>query len=222
MLASDIITPVRVVLNDVGGVHWSDPELLGWINDAQLLVAVLRPDSVAHTAVVTVAAGSKQTIPEDGIRLLDVIRNVGGRAIRIVDRETLDLFDPNWHNGKAQKAVKNYVYDNRVPGTFYIYPQVAEGAEIEINYSKLPAKVDQSTDTLAVNDIYKEIVINYVLFRAYSKDAEHAANANLATTYLQIVNSLTGVKLSKDVAFQPALNNRGTNPNAAAIQTGGV
>lgn len=221
MLASDIISRVRIVLNDLTGTHWADPELLSWINDGQLLVAVIRPDSVARTTAVTLVAGTKQTIPADGIRLLDVVRNVGGRAIRIIDRDTLDLFDPNWHKATAGE-VKHYVYDNRVPMDFYVYPPAKVNQQIEITYSKTPTKATVAGDTLAVADIYQDIIVNYVLFRAYSKDAEHAANAALASTYLNILNGLAGVKLSKDAAFSPQLNSRGDPPNAAAIQTGGV
>lgn len=221
MLASDIISRVRIVLNDLTGVHWADPELLSWINDGQLIVAIIRPDSVARTAAMSLVAGTKQSIPSDGIRLLDVVRNVGGRAIRIIDRDVLDLFDPNWHKSTAGE-IKHYVYDNRVPMDFYVYPQAKAAQQIEITYSKIPTKVAATTDALAVADIYQDIIVNYVLFRAYSKDAEHAANASMAATYLQIVNSLAGVKLSKDVAFAPQLNSRGDPPNAAAIQTGGV
>lgn len=221
MLASDIISRVRIVLNDLAGTHWADSELLSWINDGQLLVAVIRPDSVARTAAVELVAGSKQSIPADGIRLLDAVRNVGGRAIRIIDRDTLDLFDANWHKATAGE-IKHYVYDNRVPMDFYVYPNAKAGQQIEITYSKTPAKAATTGSTLAVADIYQDIIVNYVLFRAYSKDAEHAANAALASTYLNIINSLSGVKLSKDVAFSPQLNSRGDPPNAAAIQTGGV
>ena len=222
MLASEIISNVRTVLNDSTGVHWTDPELLGWINDAQLTVAIVRPDSVSATESITLSAGSKQSIPATGIRLLDVIRNTGGRAIRIVERETLDLFDPAWHTAKPSTSIKHYVYDNRVPMDFYVYPPASAGQQVEITYSKMPTKVTAASDAVAIPEIYKDIMVNYVLFRAYSKDAEHAANAGLASTYLQILNSLTGAKLSKDVAFQPSLNVRGDVPNQLAIQTGGV
>lgn len=222
MLASDIISSVRVVLNDGAGVYWTDSEMLGWVNDAQLVVAVVRPDSVSDTADVTLVAGSKQSLPTDGIRLLDIVRNTGGRAVRLIERETLDLFDPSWHTGTASSTVKHYVYDNRVPMTFYVYPPATAGSSVEMTYSKMPTPATSASSALTIPEIYKDIMVNYVLFRAYSKDAEHAANAGLASTYLQILNSLTGVKLSKDVAFQPALNVRGDMPNQMAIQTGGV
>jgi len=79
-----------------------------------------------------------------------------------------------------------------------------------------------SLDTLlTISDIYLDVVVNYVLFRAYSKDAEYASNAQLAGTYLSIVNSILGIKTQKDVAFSPDLNSKGSSPTPG-ISAGGL
>lgn len=228
MKLSDITTRVRILLNDQDETRWSPSELAGWVNDAQKLVAVMRPDASVSNSVVTLSAGTKQSIPNDGFRLLDVIRNIGsdgttpGRSVRIVDREVLDSQDPMWHTTTQSATIKHFIYDNRNPLTFYVYPPATNTAKLEIMYSKSPATVATANDDLAISDLYLDVVVNYVMYRAYSKDAEFSANANLASGYLQVVYSMLGIKTQKDVAFSPDMNSKGAMPSTAAIQAGGV
>ena len=236
MKVSDIISRARILLNDQDGTRWLDNELVSWINDAQKLIALVRPDSSVSNSTVTLVAGTKQSIPSGGFRLLDVIRNIGndgvtgGRSIRVVDREVLDSQDPMWHTTTAAGTIKHFIYDNRNPLTYYVYPPAIAGTKIEVMYSVSPTEIvynagnvagTMNTD-LTVADIYLESVLNYAMYRAYSKDAEFSQNPQLAAGYLQTVYSMLGIKTQKDVAFSPDLNSKGAMPNAAAIQAGGV
>lgn len=229
MKVSDVISRVRSILNDADatGYRWSDAELIDSTNDAQRLVALYRPDSCAANSVTTLAAGSKQAIPTDGFRLLDVIRNIGadgvtpGRSVRIAERDTLDAYDPYWHTNTRKGEVKNFVYDERSPKVYYVNPPVTAGVKVELLYSKYPTEVVTSGDDLTVTDAYFEAIINFVLFRCYAKDADFGANAQLANSYLSLFASTMGAKLQKDVAFGPALTRKGGDPGVA-IQAGGV
>lgn len=236
MKVSDIIDRARILLNDQDGTRWLDGELVSWINDAQKLIALTRPDASVSTGPVTLVSGTKQSIPSGGFRLLDVIRNLGadgvtgGRAIRIVDREVMDSQDPFWHSAIASGTIKHFIYDNRNPLVYYVYPPAQVGTKIEIMYSVAPAEIVYNVASpqtalntvLTVSDIYLESVLNYLMYRAYSKDAEFSQNPQLAAGYLQTVYSMLGIKTQKDVAFSPDLNSKGASPNAAAIQAGGV
>lgn len=236
MIVSDIIGRARILLNDQDATRWLDSELVSWINDAQKLIALVRPDASVSNTSLTLVAGTKQSVPAGGFRLLDVIRNLGndgitgGRSIRVVDREVLDSQDPMWHTGAQSGTIKHFIYDNRNPLTFYVYPPAVAGTKIEVMYSVAPAEIVYSANNvnatmaalLTVADIYLESVLNYVMYRAYSKDAEFSQNPQLAAGYLQTVYSMLGIKTQKDVAFSPDLNSKGAMPNAAAIQAGGV
>lgn len=227
MLASDIIDRARILLQDADSVRWTDAELIKWINDGQRAIVVVRPDASTANVTLNLTTGTKQAIPADGIRLMDVVRNIlangdGGRVVRYVDREVLDSHDPSWHLSTASATVKQYVHDNRDPKNFYVYPPAAAGAKLEIVYSKNPTDATTTGSTLALADIYGEPLLNYVLHRAYSKDAEYQANAVLADKYLSIFQALLGIKSRKDSAYSPDLNDRGATPNVAALQNGGV
>lgn len=227
MKGSDVVSRARLVLNDADAVRWTDAEFVNWINDGCRYIALNRPDSCVVNGTITLAAGSKQSIAgltPPGLRLLDVVRaTASGRAIRLVDRETLDTQIPSWH-AATQAVPTNYVFDNRDPQTFYVYPPAIVSTVLEIVYSRVPVEI--TTGTLASQDLtpadtYIDPLLNYVLFRAYSKDADFAHNANLAALYIAAVDRALGVKTRSDAAFSPDLNSAGgkVNPGTAA---GGV
>lgn len=227
MLASEIISRAQTLLQDAAGTRWTTPELLKWISDGQRVIALVRPDSCSTNAALTLASGTKQSLPAGGLRLLDVIRNlseadVPGRSVRLVDRETLDAQDPNWHRASSTGSVYNFTYDNRDPLNFYVYPPATAGKKLEIIYVKSPVEVTDAANSISLLDIYAEPLLNYVMFRAFSKDAEYGANAQLATGYFTVFSNLLGIKTSKDFAFSPDANKPGGTPNPVAAQAGGV
>lgn len=198
MKAKEIIDRVRVVLNDADGTRWPDAELIDWVNDGCLYIVSARPAAYAPAQEVTLVAGTRQSITTQnppGLRLLSVVRNVpSGRAIRLVDRSALDSRNPNWHSQAAGPTV-NYFIDAGDPKTFYVYPPAIAGARVEAMYSRAPQRVAPATaDALALSldDTYFDPLLNFVLFRAYSKDADYAANANLAASYRGLCDTQLG------------------------------
>lgn len=142
-----------------------------------------------------------------GIRFLRATRNMGsdgltpGNAIREGSRVALDAEYPEWHTATGSK-VEGFVFDNVSPATFYVYPAVA-GSWIEITYSALPdtVAVDGSdvpttaTNTLTLPDQYGPALIEYVLFKCYSRDSEDAGNMARSSAHLQAF----GAALNADV-----------------------
>ena len=201
-----VIDRVQAILQDTTGIRWPvTTELVLFINDAQREIALLKPDASAVNETVTLATGTKQSIPAAGNRLLRVVRNMsaasggtGARSIRLVSRDILDSQTPSWHDPTITGAaahtnvVKHYVYDEQNPRNYYVYPGVSGNAYLEIVYSANPAAVTQSGN-LSIPDIFANAVTDYTLFRAYTKDAEYAANnQRAAPPYNLFINSVTG------------------------------
>jgi hypothetical protein len=227
MKASDVINRVRVLLND-DGTRWPNSELFYWISDAQRLITLVRPDATSASEVVSLVAGSKQSIPATSFRLLDVMHNIGsdgstiGRSIKLTDRDQLETQDPYWQTKTKKSEVRQYIYDPRTPSIFYVTPPAVVNTKIEIVTQKAPTDIVATTDNLALLDSYFETVVNYVMYRAYSKDNEYAANSANANNYLQLVMTTLGLKTAKDVASSPALNTKAGQPDVRAIQSGGL
>lgn len=211
-----VIDRVQTVLQDTTGVRWPvTSELVLWINDAQREIALLKPDASAANETVTLVAGTKQSIPTGGNRLLKVVRNMsaasggdGRRSVRLVDREVLDAQTPDWHDpnvgGDAShtNVVKHYLYDESNPRNFYVYPGVEGDAYLEIIYSANPATVGEG-DNLSIPDIFANAVLNYVLYMAYMKDAEFAGNATRASSHYQIFTASVTGKAQIDAITNP-------------------
>lgn len=191
LLISDIITDrVRVLLRDIdaGGVQWLDAELIAWINDACNEISRIRPESSSTTGAIPMVAGPKQNIPAGGDMLLEVICNeTAGRAVRRIERHTLDNENPNWLNATATVEVFRYVASLTDPRTFYIYPpSTGVTHNLTIVYSAAPTPVTALGDTFPLPDMYAPVAVNYVCFRAFQKLTESPEAQQRASEYMQI------------------------------------
>lgn len=175
----DIISNVRTLLFDSGAVRWPDAEIRFWLNDGQRIISALRIDSCTETRVITLAAGVKQTIPTDTWLLLDIIRNVPasggsiGRGIRLCELETLSAYSPTWPSDTAALTVDNYCYDERRPAIFYVYPPVSSSATVNVEavLAVTPPTTTGTSSLLSIGDQYSPMLIDYILWRCFAKDA---------------------------------------------------
>lgn len=204
---TEIVNRARRVVQDQtsGGTRWLDAELLDWINDAQREVAIHKPEASSEIVEHTCVAGTKQTLAAGAIRLLSVIRNASGRAIRRVDRHIMDSENPDWHTDTASATTEHYIYDEDAPRTFYVYPPKPTGGtgDIELNQSVTPTDLATLGDTIDLDDVYANPILDYVLYRAYSKDAEYAGNEGRAASHYQGMLNTLGVKAQNDRSYSP-------------------
>lgn len=205
--AGDVVSRASIVLNDEDFVRWTKAELFAWLNDAACEVVIRRPAARAVTGEITLVAGTRQGIPDGGIELLDVVRNVGGRSVRRTDRQLLDDAMPDWQQQKQSSVVKHYTFDERSPKVFYVYPPVVAGAKVEALYSAAPPLVSVDDDALDLDRAYMGPLVSYVLYRALAKDSEYA-NGTLAAAHFQ--------------AFSEALSTNNQVTSAASPNVGSV
>lgn len=205
---NSLLERVNQRLIDPGWVRWPRQELLDYLNDAVRAIVLRRPDASTSYQTFTCVAGTRQTLPPEAVRLIEVVRNVGSSAVRFVPRATLDESYPDWQKGQSARRAAGYVYDERDPKTFWLYPGVRSGVEVELIVSVTPgmvtlAQVD-SMVTLPLDDVYFNPIYDFILFRAHSKDAEHDANAQLANSHFQAFGLALGEKMQTDSALAQA------------------
>lgn len=219
LLASDVLTRVREQLVDQDPtVRWTDAELLRHISDAQRTIAAMQPDTANKIAIVTLAAGTRQTLPADGTQLLGVTRNIAPdgvtplRAVRIVRRDIMDDQNPNWHADARVAVVYNYIFDPMDQRAYYVYPPSNGTTKLEINYAFAPAEVLTGAAALAYGDTYITPITDYVLYRAHMKDSDFAAGQNKANAYLDAFKMfMQGVDAS-EAETSPNLQTMPFNP----------
>lgn len=220
LTGANLIDRIQDTLQDTTSVRWPEAELLRYINDAQREIVNFKPEASATHANVTLTTGTEQTLPSGGLRLIKVTRNVsdatvsatGRRAIRIVDVDILDSQEPDWHDptvtGDAAHGtvIKHYAFDPDDPKKFYVYPGVSGDAYIEIVYSGTPTDLSATSDTISVDDIYGNAIVDFVLYKAYLKDAEFAGNQQRAGTHYQLFTSSISGGGQAEVNLNPNLD----------------
>jgi len=208
----DIIDRVTDILLDKDRqddeARWTDAELFRWINDSRMAILTRRPQACSKVASVPLVAGSYQTLPADGVQLFDVIRNMGmggtspGRSIRRTDRQNIDDLDVNWHASTPSAEISQFTYDDRTPKDFFVYPPAVASTQIQISYAAIPPAVTAATDELEIGLESMEAVVNYVAYRAKSKDSEYA-NAAEAAAFYAAFNDTLGVQTQNQIVVSP-------------------
>ena len=209
----DIVTRVCDLLLDTdrsndNSVRWGDAELIRWINDSRMALLTRRPNSCSKISNFTLVDGTQQAIPSDGVELIDIVRNMGmdgatvGKSIRRTDRQNIDDSDMNWHAGTPSASISQFTFDDRLVKTFFVYPPAIAGTQILGVYAAIPAQVSALTDTLGIDLENMDAVVNYVCYRAKSKDSEYA-NAAEAAAFYGAFNDAIGVNMQTQAANTP-------------------
>ena len=221
LTGANLITRVQDTLQDTTSVRWPEAELLRYINDAQREIVNFRPEASSKTANLQLVTGTLQTLPTEGLRLIKVTRNMsdasggatGARAIRLVSVDILNTQEPDWNNpsvsGDAAHGtnIKHYVFDEDDPRRFYVYPGVSGNAFVEIVYSKSPTDLGNTSATIDLDDTYGNAIVDYVLFRAYLKDAEYAGNQQRAGQHYQLFTTSLGQGAGAQALLSPNADN---------------
>jgi len=216
---SELIIRAQTILQDTTATRWPAVELQYWLNDSYREIVLARPDANTQTGTMTCVAGSRQRLTTSfatALRLIDVVRNLAStsakRAVRIVDRRVLDDQRRDWHNETASVDIQHYMFDPRLPKEFLVYPPATSAAQLEVVYSSVPtahtlteAQLTNiaTADTINLDDSYANVILDYMLYRAYTKDAEYAANAQRAVAHFQAMQSALGVRNQADAATTP-------------------
>lgn len=223
ILVSTVINKAATMLYDANNVKWGRSELLQWFNDAQRSLVSLVPETSATTTNIQLVAGVRQTIPAAAWILLEATRNMGngstsGRLIKRVDRAMFDETNPTWASDAANAVTTMYMYNLRDRTTFYVYPAATGATYIEIVYSVNPTELTEA-GTILVADIYVPALLDYIMWRAHSKDAPYAS-AEKAQAYMQSY-TMTIRAISTDTGKLAAEMGQLAGPTTQGQGTGG-
>lgn len=222
MTGAELLRRAGTVLQDEQFVRWRLAELVRWTNDGLRAVVTVKPSANSTSVVLTLAEGTLQTLADPShLLLLRIPRNLkqasprlGGRAIRPVSREVLDASAPSWHDRAEtpfRAEVRQYVFDESSPKEFYVYPGNDGTGIVEAVVSMLPSFLVASgePDVIAsynaaidLPEPYPAVVLDYVLYRAFSKD-DIAGEPMRAQIHLQAFMQALGVKAEVQNSHSP-------------------
>lgn len=213
-----IIQSAQTILQD-DGTRWPVLELQQWLNASYREIVNLRPDANSLTTTFNCQAGPRQYLLNefpDALRLIDVVRNVATGstmgAVKLIDQSSMDDSRPYWYGEAQTLSPQLYMFDPKQPKEFLVYPPASASAQLELLYSQMPAlhaltqaqlSNSATPDTINLDDSYTNPILDYMLYRCFSKDAEYQGNAARAVGHYQAMQEALGVKTSSDTASQP-------------------
>lgn len=217
----DLIVRAQTLLQDEDSVRWTVTELQYWLNDGYRDVLNLRPDSNTLTGEFTCVAGPRQVLTTtfpNASRLVSVIRNTATTSnkygVRLVNRRTLDDQRKGWYADTPTVSIEEYMFDPRQPREFLVYPPATTAARLEVSYAQIPSPHTltetqltnpATAETIRIDDSFANALLDYVMYRAYSKDAEQQGNAARAVAHFQAFQNSLGVAAQANAASQPGV-----------------
>ena len=213
--AQPIILAAQDELQDPAGVRWPATELVQHLHEGQRAIAQKRPDTTATVVTFSPAApGARHTLPAAAASLIDIPRNAAGRkrAITKVDQVLLDATVRDWQGMTPSAEVLHFMHDLREPRVFLTYPPASTAAALELVYSAYPAATATAggaaastvTGNIDLPDEWATALRYYVLYRAWSKDAEYGGNPQLAATNYGLFKAELGEQLESAATVAPA------------------
>lgn len=237
--ARDVFEKAGILLNDTGELsvrRWPLAELCGWLNDGMKAIVIQKPSATAVNVSLSLVRGTLQTIPKGYVSILRPVRNVRAersdrqprKTISVVPDEQLSSLNPAWHDEysvRYMQQVKHFVFDEANPRAFYVYPGndgtgaieavlCAEPQEIKPINGLNPEDLAAYEVEIPLEDIYSGVLLDYVLYRARSKDAQEAGNATRAALHYQQFANALGIKINVEANTSP--NAKSGSPQGAA------
>jgi len=207
-LVSDIVWRVRQLVHDAAGARWEDAEMLKWANDGLREIVLFKPSANATRETLSLSPGTVQELPDDCAQLVRITHNTSGAAVRLVDMDRLDASAPAWRTAAETSAVEHYMYDDDSPQEFQVYPPNDGNGSLEAVVAKHPTKIQFMADTFPLSDIYVPAMVDYLLYRAYSKHSKFAGNENRAAAAYQRFAQALGVKRMNETQGDPNVTNK--------------
>ena len=242
--ARDIFEKAGILLNDTGKLssvrRWPLLELCGWLNDGLGAIVIQKPSATAKNVTLPLVRGTLQTIPDGYVSILRPVRNMRNessdrqprRTISVVSNEQLSDVNPAWHDEYSvnyAQQVKHFVVDEVNPRAFYVYPGNGGTGAMEAVLRAEPqvvAPLNEYVDELSsyeveieLEDIYAGVLLDYVLYRARSKDAQDAGSATRATLHYQQFANALGIKINVEANTSPNIKT-GVPYGAAGVVQG--
>jgi len=212
--ATYVLQQVSQTLQDPDQIRWNYSELAGYLNDGQIEIITKRPDLKTARITFTPVDGAVQQIPSNALALMDVTQNATGRkrALTKVDQLLIEAVQRDWQSLPAATEFVHFMHDPREPRRFLLYPPAKAGGAVVLLCSMYPTPVVQelsfdfapiSFGNIDVPDEFANALRDYILYRAYSKDAEFGGNTQLSASYFQLFNAALGAQLQSTATVAP-------------------
>lgn len=192
---ADIISTARMLYNDTDSVllRIEDTELLAYFNDGMREVSGLQPavfNTIGDFECVAGQCDQAVTFP-DAQALIKVQCIHGGNVVHEADMKSLDAFLPGWRTATAAAAV-NWMREPGDPLRFFIYPKAPVDQTLDVMYVRNPTVLVLADTITEIPSGYFPAMVDYLVYRAESRDDEHSNSGRAAAHYQAFVAKIKG------------------------------
>jgi hypothetical protein len=93
-----------------------------------------------------------------------------------------------------------------------VYPPNTGTQYIELNYSVQPVDLTLETQPIPIFDVFQSALVDYILYRACSKDAEYAPGVQLSQSYMATFVAAIQGKNQSEITSNPTQSLGPSNP----------
>lgn len=205
---SDLIRRAARIVQDVDGTRWDEPEWLDWFNDGRRAMAIVRPTEFARRLPVYLEQGTLQQVPAEAFLLLRIDCNLQfadprrpGRGVTMVDFDLLTAMHPGWQDEGVfpyAAEVKHFTYTTADPMQFHVFPGNDGTGLVEATVAVLPDEAIAVGEPIGVRAVFANALVDYMLYRAFSKDGDMPGMAERAGSHFGMFNSALGVQATTE------------------------
>ncbi|WP_333679873.1 DUF6682 family protein [Dyella sp.] len=207
LLAEEVARLLNDAEHGYAYTRWSQDELIEYANDGVAQIAMLRPDIVAREETITLQPGARQVVPEGAtfFRVEGTLdrygRRIGqpsktdGQAARVAQTWFAVLACPR----PGDYVVLSFAFDDAQPNVFYVEPPVPPGKEVKavISMARVPDPFG-ANDAVPLDRRFHNALIEWMLYRAFSKDQDSAPDAGLSASHKQHFYEMLGLSQQAD------------------------
>ncbi|HBG30702.1 MAG TPA: hypothetical protein DDW98_08755 [Gammaproteobacteria bacterium] len=172
IVASVVLNRSAKTLYDETNHQWTAAELLDYLNLGITATVSNKPDWFTKCELITLVAGTLQSIPAAGTQVLDVIHTEAGGAIYHYSRDKRDHGLRTWHAASQTADILHWYSDDRDPTRFFVDPPASNGAKVMCRYSATPTRLTSASDTIPLPDIAEQALWAYVVACAHLKSTK--------------------------------------------------
>lgn len=192
MLVSDVVVRVQRTFGDEASVQVTEEDIIRWVNDGQREIIMKTEDLLQSQGVTSTVNGQQDyTVPENMLILRSIHYKPIGLSsfirLQSLSMAEFDDYIDGW-DGTSYSTSEPVVYCTYGGFIkFFPIPMIDGSDNLKIRYSRRPADVTLTSDTIDLPDEYFNSLVSYVLSQAFQLDEDWGSSQNLAAQFEQDV-----------------------------------
>jgi hypothetical protein len=205
---------------DSSNYRWSSADILVYINAAIREIITLVPEAGAVEDTMSPVPGTRQEIPNDGIKFLGVTNVIidgaditRGHAATEVEYDSLNSSFPDWawtillpdEDDPDNWVAHHFAHDPREPTTFDVYPECPDDDQaLLVKYVQIPSPLAALSEVFPLRAEFVNPAVLYTKYRMVSKDGRQQASPTVRAEMWDNFRSSLGLKIESEKRVDPA------------------